>query len=72
MKGLIYQKWTPMMGGDGISGTIRLMPENYYVATVNSDLSLTFEKLEENTKNIDQFEVQCMWADKKILLEYSK
>jgi len=41
---LFYQKSTQ---------TIRTMPENYYVATVNDDKTLTFQNLEAKTKNID-------------------
>ena len=72
MMNLIYQKWSPEMGGDGVSGTIRTTPENYYVATVNSDRSLTFEGLEANTRNVDQFEVTCMWQDGKIPVQEAR
>ena len=51
---LRYEKWSKIMGGDGISGTIRTVPENYYVATVTSNKELEFSGIEAMTKNIDK------------------
>ena len=72
MENLIYQKWSPLMGGDGVSGTIRKMPENYYVATVNSDRSLTFEGLEAKTRDYPPDEVTKMWEDGEIPTQESR
>lgn len=57
----VYERWSPIMGGDGISGTIRTTPENYYVATVDKDMNLTFEGIEANTRDVDQEEVRRMF-----------
>lgn len=35
-------------------GTIRTVPENYYVATIMSDGNLKFDNLESMTKNVDR------------------
>ena len=62
---LRFEKWGKVILG--VIGTIRTVPENYYVASVCSD-RLTFigEKgLEANTRNIDQDYV-CKWANEHI------
>lgn len=46
------------MGGDDVSGTVRTVPENYYVATVTSQKTLVFDGLEANTKDIDKKSVE--------------
>lgn len=65
---LIYEIWSDQMGGDGVSGTIRTHPQNYYVATVQPDGDLMFEELEGKTKNIDTKEVSRLWKENKIPL----
>ncbi len=62
---LKYEKWSPIMGGDGVSGTLRTVPENYYVATVTKDRQLVFEGIEAMTKDIDKQKVQ-KWFNKQI------
>lgn len=55
---LRYEKWDkPLMGE---LGTIRTIPENYYVASVYDD-QITFEGIEAATRNINQDYV-CRWA----------
>ena len=54
---LVYERWSKIMGGNGVSGTIRTRPENYYVATVTEEGELVFEDLEVNTKNINKIKV---------------
>jgi antirestriction protein len=63
---LIYQTWSKMNGGNGISGTIRTTPQMYYVATIDEKGNISFEDLEANTKNIDKAKVQKLWEEKKI------
>ena len=59
---LRFEKWGRVILGE--IGTIRTVPENYYVASVYSE-QLTFEGLEVNTRNIDQDYV-CKWAKEHI------
>lgn len=59
---IIYEKWSPLMGGNGISGTIRTVPANYYVATITETGCLLFQELEGNTKNIDKEQVTELFA----------
>ena len=54
VKDLRFEKWSAMMDGDGVSGTIRTIPENYYVATVTSDKKLVFEGLEAMTRGVNK------------------
>lgn len=68
----VYEKWSPIMGGDGKTGTIRTEPENYYVATVDKDLNLTFDGIEANTRDIDQDEVRRMWKANLIRLRIAR
>lgn len=59
---LIFERWSkPVMGE---LGTIRTIPENYYVASVHDD-QITFEGIEVATMNIDQNYV-CRWAKEHI------
>lgn len=66
MHELVYEIWSPMMNGDGVSGTIRTVPQNYYVATVNEKSELKFEGLEVNTREINQDKVRKLWDANKI------
>lgn len=60
---LVYQRWSKIMGGDGVSGTIRTKPANYYVATVLPDGTLRFDDLEANTRDvIDKEKVKELWS----------
>jgi hypothetical protein len=63
---LVYQKWSKMMGGNGVSGTIRTTPENYYVATIDENGNILFGDLEANTRNINKAEVEKLWKQNKI------
>jgi len=64
---LVYQRWSKMMGGDGVSGTIRTKPANYYVASVLPDGTLQFDDLEANTRDvIDKEKVKELWNKKAI------
>lgn len=60
---LIYQTFSKMMGGDGVNGTIRTSPENYYVATIDSDGDIRFDDLEVNTRNINKDKVIALYHD---------
>lgn len=52
---------------EGLYGTIRTIPENYYVATIiNENGDLEFHELEENTKDIDKNKVSQFYAEGKI------
>jgi|GEM_PF-3373671 hypothetical protein len=47
-------------------GTIRTVPENYYVADVYKDLSLMFDsRLEAATRNVDRASVRKWWEQNK-------
>ncbi len=63
---LFYSTWSKMMGGNGTSGTIRTMPQNYYVATVDESGELTFGDLEVCTRGIDEKKVLKLWNKNKI------
>jgi len=59
---LKFEKWeNPILGG---LGTIRTVPENYYVASVFDD-QITFEGLEANTRDINQ-DFVAAWAKENI------
>lgn len=58
---LVYEKWSPIMGGNGISGTIRTIPENYYVATISEDGKISFSGIESMTRDIDKDKVKRLW-----------
>lgn len=58
---LMYQTWSKIMGGNGIDGTIRTVPQNYYVATINGNGDITFEDLESNTRNINKAKVEKLY-----------
>lgn len=68
---LVYQKWSKIMGGNGVSGTIRTVPENYYVATISPKGEISFENLEANTRDIDQKEVTMQWYSGNIVEYFS-
>jgi len=63
---LVYETWSKIMGGNGVSGTIRTVPQNYYVATIDEDGEISFEGLEVNTRDISQDEVKRLWKEGKI------
>ncbi len=66
---LVYQTWSPMMGGNGVSGTIRTVPENYYVATIDQFGGIAFEDLEACTrKMISKYKkrITNLWKHNKI------
>lgn len=62
-----YEAWdTPLPGGysvkDNEIGTIRTVPENYFVASVFIDLSIKFDPLmEARTRDVDQAGVTKWW-----------
>ena len=58
---LIYQTYSKIMGGNGINGSIRTAPQNYYVATITNDGDIIFEDLETNTKNINKEKVERLY-----------
>ena len=64
---LRYEQWDePMKLGTWHSkGTIRTVPENYYVADVNADNTLEFGNLEAETKDINQSKVEAWWKNKE-------
>jgi len=51
---LIYQTFSKMMGGDGVNGTIRTRPQNYYVATIDKNGDISFDDLESKTRHINK------------------
>lgn len=69
---LVYERWSKASGGDGTTGTIRTVPQNYYVATVHENGVITFDKMEANTKNINEKEVEKLWNENKIPRKPSK
>lgn len=66
-----YVPWTsPIPGKPNDLGTIRTVPENYYVADVYEDLSLRFDsRLEAATRNVDRESVRKWWEQNKPRLE---
>ena len=62
---LRFEKWQEPINRQ--LGTIRTVPENYYVATVQ----LTFEDLEEMTRDIDPAYVS-KWVSENISIEEVK
>jgi hypothetical protein len=69
---LVYEVWSKMMGGDGVSGTIRTKPENYYVASIDEKGNITFKNLDSNTRDIDKEKVRKMWKNKQIPFKMKK
>jgi hypothetical protein len=63
---LVYEKWSKIMGGNGVSGSIRTTPENYYVATINENGEISFDDLEANTRGIDKKLVSRLWKQGEI------
>lgn len=58
---LIYQIFSKVMKGNGINGTIRTKPENYYVATITDEGNIEFDELEVTTKEINKEEVKKLF-----------
>ena len=63
---LIYQISSKTMKGNGISGTIRTTPQNYYVATIDDKGKISFDNLETMTKDINKSEVEKLFNDYKL------
>lgn len=63
---LKHEVWSKAMGGNGISGTIRTCPENYYVATINEKGDISFNELESMTKDVDKKLVKQLWESGQI------
>ena len=63
----VYVAWTsPIPGHPEHLGTVRTVPENYYVADVYKDLSLMFDsRLEAATRNVDRASVRKWWEQNK-------
>ena len=64
---IVYERSSKMMGGNGVSGTIRTKPQNYYVATIDKNGEILFEGIESMTKDIDKDKVKKLWNEKKIV-----
>ena len=62
-----YEKWPLPVDGVDCIGTIRTVPENYYVADVLTNKTLIFQGLEACTKNIDQASVNEWWANHQLV-----
>lgn len=62
-KKLKIELYSKINKGDDEIGTIRTVPENYYVATIMSDETLKFDSVEANTKNIDQAMVTAWFKE---------
>ena len=56
-----FERWQPPLSGIESLGTIRTVPENYYVATVNNDYTLTFQDIETCTRDIRQNHQVEVW-----------
>ena len=63
---LVYQTYSKMMGGNGINGTIRTAPQNYYVATISDDGDIVFDDLESMTRSINKEKVTELYYNYKI------
>jgi hypothetical protein len=63
---LVYEKSSKMMGGNGVKGSIRTTPHNYYVATIDNNGDILFEDLESKTRGIDKNKVKKLWMQNKI------
>ncbi len=63
---LVYEVWSDTMDGNGVSGTIRTRPENYYVADVDEHGHISFSGIEANTRDIDHGKVLSLWENKEI------
>ena len=60
LRNLRFEKFDNVVCGE--IGTIRTIPENYYVASVYLDGTIIFEGVEACTKNIDKDAV-LWWAN---------
>ncbi len=60
---LVYETWSKLMHGDGVSGTIRTVPGNHYVAGVDSNKELSFRDIDIITKDIDTDEVKRLFEN---------
>jgi hypothetical protein len=63
---LKHEVWSKAMGGNGISGTIRTCPENYYVATIDEKGDISFNEIESMTSGIDKKIVKKLWESGQI------
>ena len=61
---LVYENWDLPM--DGIAGTIRTYPQNYWVASVNTDGEVVFNSWESMVKAIDMGKVKLLWDSGQI------
>lgn len=60
---LIYQRWSDSDKGNGIDGTIRTDPENYYVATIDKKGEISFSGIEAMTRDINKAEVEKLYDE---------
>lgn len=63
---LKHDLWSKANGGNGISGTIRTCPDNYYVATIDDKGNISFNEIESMTKDIDKDMVKKLWESGQI------
>jgi hypothetical protein len=70
---LVYATFSKINQGNGINGTIRTAPHNYYVATIDDNGKLSFDNwtgtedpIETMTKDINKSEVEKLWNDYKL------
>jgi len=63
---LVYETWSESNGGNGIEGTIRTIPQNYYVATIDGEGDISFSYLESQTANVNKEEVKRLWESNSI------
>jgi hypothetical protein len=59
--GLRYEKWAEGEPLLDVKGTIRTVPENYYVADVSYGGKLVFQGIEAMTRDIDKKHVNKWW-----------
>lgn len=60
-----FERWSPMntYKGDPTLGTIRTVPQNYYVADVMKTGRLTFRGIESMTRRANKVAVRKWWKE---------
>ena len=56
---LVYEKWDKIEGG--MAGTIRTVPENYWVASITEEGKIVFDSWEKAIKDVNLDGVEDMW-----------
>ena len=60
-----FERWSPMntYAGDPTLGTIRTVPQNYYVADVMKTGRLVFRGIETMTRRVNKAAVRRWWKE---------